>query len=166
MQALTINIRWFTVFTLMLAFLLTGCQTRPAPGLSPAQIAVLEGNGFQFSAEGWGLDLSGKILFGFAEDEISQESQEYITLLTTTLLDAGLRTARVDGHTDNTGDSTYNRNLSLRRAISVATVMANAGMPSDGIQTRGLGDSKPVSSNQSREGRGENRRVSIIITSP
>lgn len=80
--------------------------------------------------------------------------------------DAGLSTARVDGHTDNIGDPDYNLSLSLRRATSVAAVMINAGMPNENVHTRGLGDSKPVSSNQTREGRSENRLVSIVITSP
>lgn len=151
------------VSSLSFAALLSGCQT--TSGLSAAQVTMLENHGFQPTQDGWGLDLSGKILFGFADDEISADSQKYITELTQALLDVGLTHLRVDGHTDNTGDPAYNRILSQHRAKAVAQVISEAGMQEQNILTRGLGDSAPVRENSSREGRSENRRVSIVITS-
>jgi len=73
----------------------------------------------------------------------------------------------MDGHTDNTGDDRYNKALSLRRAEVVANVYAtSANIPRSQIQTRGLGKDYPIASNATAQGRAENRRVSIVITSP
>ena len=52
----------FSLFMAMLA--LSGCQTAPQKGLSPAQIAVIKQQGFELTDEGWEFGLSGKVLFG------------------------------------------------------------------------------------------------------
>ncbi|MDC0738008.1 OmpA family protein [Cognatishimia sp. SS12] len=72
-------------------------------------------------------------------------------------------TIQVIGHTDNVGDATYNQDLSLRRANSVASVLRNAGVPSSRILAMGRGEDQPVASNLTAEGRAQNRRVEIVI---
>lgn len=67
----------------------------------------------------------------------------------------------VEGHTDNVGPDTYNQILSKRRAEDVKRYLVDAGIAPGRIQTRGLGSSKPVADNTSREGRAKNRRVEI-----
>lgn len=158
--------RTLAALFLAVGMLLGGCQTVPAPGFTAQQLEMLRDSGFNPVDDGWELIISEKILFGFGKDEVSRESTSYVTRLSRALLDVGLREVRIDGHTDNIGDPGYNRALSLRRANNVAAVMVSAGMPEESIITRGLGDSRPVHDNSTREGRSENRRVSIIIPSP
>ncbi|MEJ5174169.1 OmpA family protein, partial [Erwinia sp. MYb416] len=57
--------------------------------------------------------------------------------------------------------------LSLKRANVVADAWASgAGVPRSNITTRGLGDSDPVQSNKTSQGRAENRRVAVVISAP
>jgi len=73
------------------------------------------------------------------------------------------RRVEVIGHTDSTGDAGYNRELSSRRAVSVANVLIGAGVPSSSVVTIGRGEDAPIASNLTPEGRAQNRRVEIII---
>lgn len=68
------------------------------------------------------------------------------------------------GHTDNTGEASYNQQLSQRRAAAVAQVLINAGVSSNRINAVGRGEEQPVASNLNAQGRAQNRRVEIIIT--
>ena len=69
----------------------------------------------------------------------------------------------VIGHTDNVGEAAYNQDLSQRRAVAVAEVLRNSGVPSGRIATYGRGEDAPVATNQTEYGRAQNRRVEIII---
>lgn len=69
----------------------------------------------------------------------------------------------VYGHTDSTGSAAYNQTLSERRAESVAGYLSTRGVQSARIATRGFGLTQPVASNDTPEGRAENRRVEIKI---
>jgi OOP family OmpA-OmpF porin len=68
----------------------------------------------------------------------------------------------VEGHTDAVGSEGYNQRLSERRARAVRDYMVAEGIAADRITTRGWGKSKPVATNDTAEGRAENRRVEII----
>ncbi|MEP3347517.1 MAG: OmpA family protein [Litoreibacter sp.] len=69
----------------------------------------------------------------------------------------------VVGHTDSTGDASYNQNLSERRAQAVSSVLSRAGVAGSRLRVSGQGESQPVASNDSVAGRAQNRRVEIII---
>jgi outer membrane protein OmpA-like peptidoglycan-associated protein len=69
----------------------------------------------------------------------------------------------IQGHTDNVGDASYNLDLSLRRAESVKTYLVSKGISAARITTRGYGESKPVASNDTAEGRAQNRRIEFVI---
>lgn len=69
----------------------------------------------------------------------------------------------VIGHTDNTGSAAYNQDLSQRRAVSVASVLREGGVPGSRVAAFGRGEDQPVASNLTPEGRAQNRRVEIII---
>ncbi|SFT56294.1 OmpA family protein [Sedimentitalea nanhaiensis] len=70
---------------------------------------------------------------------------------------------QVVGHTDNTGDATYNLGLSLRRANAVADILQADGVRFDRISTSGRGEEQPLASNLTPEGRAQNRRVEIVV---
>lgn len=69
----------------------------------------------------------------------------------------------VTGHTDSTGNASYNQNLSERRANSVAAILRNEGVAGSRLRTVGQGETQPVASNESHAGRAQNRRVEIIV---
>jgi len=70
---------------------------------------------------------------------------------------------QVAGYTDNTGSEEHNIKLSKARADAVAQAIIGSGFPADHITTVGHGESQPIASNNSEEGRGLNRRVTISI---
>jgi OOP family OmpA-OmpF porin len=71
--------------------------------------------------------------------------------------------ARVVGHTDSTGDEAYNQKLSERRAESVVEYLAKAGVESSRLEASGAGESEPVASNDTKDGRAQNRRVELNV---
>lgn len=71
---------------------------------------------------------------------------------------------RLDGHTDSTGSERYNEKLSLDRAVSTAShFVLKDGFDPRRIFVKGFGESKPVATNATAEGRSENRRVEILV---
>ncbi|SDJ01803.1 Outer membrane protein OmpA [Pseudomonas delhiensis] len=150
---------------LLLSLLLAGCQTPPAPqkGLSAEQVAVLRQQGFALGEEGWELGLSSKVLFGNNLDNIDPASRGEVERIGRVLLGVGIDRLRLEGHTDSYGDAGYNQQLSVRRAQSVAQVLAGIGMPRENLEVIGRGMQRPVADNSSPAGRMENRRVSIIV---
>ena len=70
----------------------------------------------------------------------------------------------VTGHTDNTGSAGYNQDLSERRASSVASVLRTGGVSSSRIRVVGAGENSPIATNQTAQGRAQNRRVDITIS--
>lgn len=72
-------------------------------------------------------------------------------------------TIQVIGHTDNTGSAAHNQMLSQRRAEAVSDVLIQNGVPASRIRSIGRGESSPVQTNLTPEGRAQNRRVEIII---
>ncbi|AMZ72780.1 Outer membrane protein OmpA [Pseudomonas sp. NFACC08-1] len=156
------SLRWFAaLFLLVMA--LSGCQTAPPKGLTPAQIAVLKHQGFELTEDGWAFGLSGKVLFGSDVENLNPASTEIVERIGKALLEAGIERVRVDGHTDASGSQAYNEQLSMRRAASVGKVLTSVGMREENVQLRGLGSSKPVASNDTASGRTENRRVAIVV---
>ncbi len=73
-------------------------------------------------------------------------------------------TINVIGHTDSSGAAAYNQDLSQRRAQAVSSVLVNAGVSAARIRAIGRGEDQPVASNQTAQGRQQNRRVEIVIT--
>lgn len=67
------------------------------------------------------------------------------------------------GHTDDVGDDAYNMNLSMQRAKSVRDYLVSKGLDPNKIVTTGMGESMPIASNSTPEGRAENRRVQILM---
>ncbi|EJL01053.1 OmpA family lipoprotein [Pseudomonas fluorescens Q2-87] len=157
------SLRWVAGFLFVAILALTGCQTAPQKGLTPAQVAVLKQQGFQLTDEGWAFGLSGKVLFGSDVENLNPPSTEIVERIGKALLGAGIERVRVDGHTDASGSPAYNEKLSIRRANSVGKVLTSIGMHEENVQLRGLGSANPVASNDTASGRTENRRVAIVV---
>ena len=69
----------------------------------------------------------------------------------------------VEGHTDSTGQDSYNMNLSRERAQSVKAYLANQDIMAARISTSGFGETRPIATNDTANGRAQNRRVEIQI---
>jgi OOP family OmpA-OmpF porin len=69
---------------------------------------------------------------------------------------------RVEGHTDSVGSDQYNQALSVRRAEAVYRYLVNRGIEPERFTVEGLGKSQPVASNETENGRAQNRRVELI----
>lgn len=149
------------------ALLLAACQTAPAPshaGLTAAQVAALEQEGFHMVDDGMQMDLSGRLLFAVNSADTTPENKAVVAKITAVLLTVGVNRVRLDGHTDNQGSEQYNLDLSKERAEAVAAAMEDSGFNGEWIQVRGLGPTHPVADNNTEEGRATNRRVSVIVS--
>ncbi|MCX6633359.1 MAG: OmpA family protein, partial [Candidatus Solibacter sp.] len=70
----------------------------------------------------------------------------------------------VEGHTDSVGADAYNQELSEHRGESVRDYLTNQGMPTSSVTSRGFGETQPVATNDTAQGRQQNRRVEIVIS--
>jgi outer membrane protein OmpA-like peptidoglycan-associated protein len=71
---------------------------------------------------------------------------------------------QIEGHTDSVGGDDFNQQLSERRATAVREFLVQQGVQAAAITARGLGKNQPVASNDSLEGRQQNRRVELVVT--
>ncbi|HHT0094654.1 TPA: OmpA family protein [Raoultella planticola] len=157
--------KYFTP-ALMAAVLLTGCQA-PQGKFSQEQVAAMKSYGFTESDGDWSLGLSDSILFDKNDYHLRSDSQAQIQKIASRLAATGITHARLDGHTDNYGEDSYNEMLSLKRADIVADDWAKgANIPRSNLTTRGLGKKYPIASNDTAKGRAENRRVTVVISTP
>jgi len=69
----------------------------------------------------------------------------------------------IEGHTDWIGTDAYNQGLSERRANAVMNYLVDHGVAASRLSTTGYGESRPIASNQTREGRALNRRVELLV---
>ncbi|EAI3801372.1 fibronectin-binding outer membrane protein CadF [Campylobacter coli] len=118
----------------------------------PREGAMLDENGCEktISFEGH---------FGFDKVDINPAFEEKIKEIAQILDENARYDTILEGHTDNIGSRAYNQKLSERRAESVAKELEKFGVDKDRIQTVGYGQDKPRSSNETKEGRADNRRV-------
>jgi outer membrane protein OmpA-like peptidoglycan-associated protein len=70
----------------------------------------------------------------------------------------------VEGHTDSVGGDEYNQRLSEQRGEAVRDYLTQQGMPVSSVTTKGLGKTQPVASNDTAQGRQQNRRVELVIS--
>jgi outer membrane protein OmpA-like peptidoglycan-associated protein len=70
---------------------------------------------------------------------------------------------RIEGHTDWIGSDSYNQKLSEKRAAAVANWLKEKGISSSRISTSGFGEASPVDTNETDEGRQNNRRVELVV---
>ena len=71
---------------------------------------------------------------------------------------------QVEGHTDSVGADEYNQQLSEKRAGAVRDYLVQQGISAGSIESRGFGKTEPVASNETPEGRQQNRRVEMVIS--
>ncbi len=104
-----------------------------------------------------------KVYFNIGEDKILEDSFEQLNLLAFYLSENKGLKIQIEGHTDNQGDPTQNKKLSLERAYNVREYLVKKGIDGKRIKFVGYGDTKPVAENTSEEARKSNRRVEYKI---
>ena len=110
------------------------------------------------------ITLDSAVLFDVDKYDVRvhPEAEEVLKNLAIVLKEMDVKNFEIDGHTDSDGSDEYNQVLSEKRANSVKNFLVSQGVTAE-ITTKGYGESKPVASNDTAEGKQKNRRVEIII---
>jgi outer membrane protein OmpA-like peptidoglycan-associated protein len=106
----------------------------------------------------------GDVLFDTGQATLKPGADLAVNRLATYLSSNPQTKVLIEGHTDARGSEDYNIGLSDRRARAVSTALESRGIPADQIQTLGRGKAYPVASNDTPEGRQQNRRVEIVFS--
>src|SRR5213592_4091895 len=97
--------------------------------------------------------------FDFNKAMLKPEGKRMVDEAVKVMKDKPTLRVSVEGHTDSIGSDGYNKKLSERRAKAVRDYMVSQGIDASRITTHGFGKSKPIASNETAEGRAQNRRV-------
>jgi len=110
------------------------------------------------------VDLPADVLFDFDKADIRPDASRALAQLATLIRAYPGGRVRLEGHTDAKGDDAYNQRLSERRAAAVKTWLAEReGIEGGRLSPRGVGEKRPVASNDDEAGRQKNRRVEVVI---
>ena len=114
--------------------------------------------------EGIVINFKEKVLFGFNSADLGGTAEANLTKLVNVLNRYPDTNIEVIGHTDSIGTASYNQTLSERRANSVLRYLQNRNINTSRLKARGMGQTDPITSNSTEEGRAQNRRVEFVIT--
>ncbi len=110
------------------------------------------------------IELKEMIQFKKNSDEIRGDQSFEILNIVTGILRSNMKLrVSIEGHTDNRGKASYNRELSKKRADSVKRYLVSKGIAEDRLETAGWGPDKPIADNKRSSGRAMNRRVEFNI---
>jgi outer membrane protein OmpA-like peptidoglycan-associated protein len=109
------------------------------------------------------ITLNGSVLFEFGQTALLPSAQRRLDAVATVLRRHSNRQIVVEGHTDSVGSDAGNRALSQERAERVVEYLTRQGVPTESIRGVGRGESEPIATNRTQEGRANNRRVEIIV---
>lgn len=106
---------------------------------------------------------SADALFDFDKSILKSQGKISLDSLVKKIKSVAIETVIAIGHTDSVGTDVYNKKLSFRRAEAVKSYLINNGIKKELIYTEGNGESKPIATNETAEGRAKNRRVEIEV---
>lgn len=110
------------------------------------------------------LNMPSSVTFGFDSSELTSSARTALNDVGSVLQQYPDTRVNIAGHTDSTGNDSYNQQLSERRAQSVGNYLSQSGVSSSRLAMTGYGENQPVASNDSEQGRAQNRRVEITLT--
>ena len=108
-------------------------------------------------------EYSKTVLFDFNKASIRTESEDALKSIVDIMNEYPQTIFHVEGHTDSVGNEAYNMKLSKERAASVEKWLEENGVPSNRLTSEGYGETQPIATNSTPEGRQENRRVEISL---
>lgn len=113
--------------------------------------------------EGIQVTFASGLLYDFDSDVVKGSAQSNLQTLANSLGQYPKSNLLIIGHTDSVGTDAYNEDLSRRRSAAAAAYLVSQGVVSARVQTLGLGETEPVTSNSTDAGRATNRRVEVAI---
>ena len=125
----------------------------------------LSGTGVSVSRQGENiiLNMPSNITFGVDSASISGDFFQVLNSVNLVVEEYDKTLIEIMGHTDSSGSAEHNQGLSERRASSVAQYFASRDIEPLRLETYGHGENYPVASNQTAQGRSQNRRVEIVL---
>lgn len=125
----------------------------------------LDATGVSVTREGENITLNmpGNITFPTDSSDLNLDFYAVLDSVATVLEEFDQTVIEVAGHTDSTGSDAYNQRLSELRAASVARYLASQGVLYDRIIEVGMGESRPIATNETDAGRQQNRRVELTL---
>lgn len=137
---------------------------KPAPQAEPVAAAAPVPAAVAPVAVSQAVSLSAGALFDVNSANLKDEGKTELSRVAAQIQGMQeIQSIRIVGHTDSSGDATYNQALSERRAVAVKNFLLEQGIAPNLVSTSGKGESSPVASNATREGRARNRRVELTI---
>lgn len=152
---------------------LTWCRVNVSANLGQQYLTIIDEKGMKQSMV-FGpkelkaaLDKDGKvllygILFDLNKANLKPESVKQLQHVVTLMLTYPDLSLEVQGHTDSQASDAYNMELSQKRAQTVCTYLQLFGIQSKRLVAKGYGETKPVASNDTKEGQAKNRRVELV----
>ena len=110
------------------------------------------------------LNMPGNVTFATDSSNISADFYQVLNSVALVINEFEKTYVDVTGHTDSTGSDTYNMQLSVARASSVARYLESRSVLPQRISTQGKGETQPIATNDTAQGRALNRRVEILLT--
>ncbi len=125
----------------------------------------LQGTGVSVTRDGTNISLNmpGNLTFSTGSSEVSPSFYSILNSVVLVFKEFPKTTIRVAGHTDSVGSESFNLELSQKRAQAVASYFTAQGVEHARFQVIGYGESSPIASNDSEQGRAQNRRVELLI---
>lgn len=105
----------------------------------------------------------GDVLFQTGETDLREEAMASLVEVVDLLQSEPEKKIRIEGHTDATGDSVTNLEISEARANAVYDALVSLGVDAGRITAAGMGEDFPIATNETEEGRAQNRRVDVIL---
>jgi outer membrane protein OmpA-like peptidoglycan-associated protein len=110
------------------------------------------------------LNFPADLTFDVDRDSVKSQFVPTLRNVGNVLREYDQTTVDVYGHADSTGADAYNQDLSERRAMNVGSVLMQGGVIRQRLAVQGYGESRPIASNDSAQGRERNRRVEVYIS--
>lgn len=104
------------------------------------------------------------VLFALNSANLTADARERLAKVAGILIAYPDIRVEVDGHTDNTGPLDFNQQLSQQRADTVRQYLVTQGVPSGSVDSKGFGPNDPIASNDTPDGRKQNRRVDLVVS--
>ncbi|MCG6971310.1 MAG: OmpA family protein [Gammaproteobacteria bacterium] len=125
----------------------------------------LQGSGVSVTREGNNiiLNMPNNITFDFDSAQLKPEFHNTLNSVVLVLNEYKSTLITVKGHTDSTGTDDYNQKLSERRALAVGQYLQSKNVAQQRLAAVGYGETRPVASNNTPEGRAQNRRVELEL---
>jgi OmpA-OmpF porin, OOP family len=145
------------------SFAIIGRYAAPDSPMAIANVRVANGGGMKTTDKKFtDAKIVTHINFDVDKSSIKPESMGTLNAIVEILKNNPDLKFEIQGHTDNTGDAAHNLTLSQQRADAVKEQLISMGIDEDRLESKGLGDIKPMTDNATLEGRANNRRVEFV----